>query len=60
MRLVSVEKIEINIIALVFRCRWVSTLTSEEVADRIIVAILRREKYVILPGFLRFMLTVKW
>lgn len=40
--------------------RWVPTLTSEEVADRVIQAILRREKYVILPGFLRFMLSVKW
>ncbi|KAG4073001.1 hypothetical protein HA402_009420 [Bradysia odoriphaga] len=40
--------------------RWVPTLTSEDVADRIIGSILRREKTVIIPSYLQFMLAMKW
>lgn len=40
--------------------RWVPTLTSEDVADRIISSILRREKTVIIPSYLQFMLAMKW
>ncbi|XP_055711107.1 estradiol 17-beta-dehydrogenase 11 isoform X2 [Phlebotomus papatasi] len=40
--------------------RWVPTLKSEDVADRIIAAIRRNEKLAIVPSYLRFMLALKW
>lgn len=40
--------------------RWVPTLTSEDVADRVVVAIQNKEKVAVLPGYLKFMLCVKW
>lgn len=40
--------------------RWVPTLTSENVADRIIIAIQKKEKLVVMPGYLQFMLCIKW
>lgn len=40
--------------------RWVPTLTSEDVADRIITAIQKKEKLVIIPGYLQIMLCIKW
>jgi all-trans-retinol dehydrogenase (NAD+) len=40
--------------------RWVPTLNSETVADRIIVAIETNEKCAIIPGYLRIMLAFKW
>lgn len=40
--------------------RWVPTLTSEDVADRIIRAIQKKEKLVVIPGYLQFMLCIKW
>lgn len=40
--------------------RWVPTLSSEDVADRIILSILRREKSVVMPSYLQFMLAVMW
>uniref|UniRef100_A0A1L8DJ28 Hydroxysteroid 17-beta dehydrogenase 11 n=1 Tax=Nyssomyia neivai TaxID=330878 RepID=A0A1L8DJ28_9DIPT len=40
--------------------RWVPTLKSEDVADRIISAIRRNEKLAIVPSYLRFMLALKW
>lgn len=40
--------------------RWVPTLNSEDVADRIILSIQKMEKTVIMPGYLKFMLTLKW
>lgn len=40
--------------------RWVPTLTSEDVADRVISAIQRNEKLAIIPRYLQLMLCVKW
>ncbi|XP_030383063.1 estradiol 17-beta-dehydrogenase 11 isoform X2 [Scaptodrosophila lebanonensis] len=40
--------------------RWVPTLNPNEVADRVIVAIKKNEKLAIIPGFLKFMLSLKW
>lgn len=40
--------------------RWVPTLTSENVADRILIAIQKKEKSVVMPGYLQFMLCIKW
>ncbi|XP_055636900.1 short-chain dehydrogenase/reductase family 16C member 6 isoform X1 [Toxorhynchites rutilus septentrionalis] len=40
--------------------RWVPTLNSNEVADQIIDAVRKNEKYAIIPGYLRLMLAVKW
>lgn len=40
--------------------RWVPTLTSEDVADRVIHAIQYREKLAIIPRYLQLMLCVKW
>lgn len=41
-------------------CRWVPTLTSEDVADRVIHAIQYKEKLAIIPRYLQLMLCVKW
>lgn len=40
--------------------RWVPTLTSEEVADRIVTSIQKQEKTAIIPRYLQFMLCIKW
>ncbi|XP_058062591.1 short-chain dehydrogenase/reductase family 16C member 6 [Anopheles bellator] len=40
--------------------RWVPTLDSNEVADKIIEGVQRNDKYVIIPGYLRLMLAIKW
>lgn len=40
--------------------RWVPTLTSENVADRIVRAIQKKEKLVVMPSYLQFMLCIKW
>lgn len=40
--------------------RWVPTLTSDDVADRIVRAIQKKEKLVVLPSYLQFMLCIKW
>lgn len=40
--------------------RWVPTLKSEDVANRIILAIKKNEKCVIVPGYLTVMLVCKW
>ncbi|XP_055593574.1 short-chain dehydrogenase/reductase family 16C member 6 [Uranotaenia lowii] len=40
--------------------RWVPTLDSNDVADQIIEAVQKNEKYIIVPGYLRAMLAVKW
>lgn len=40
--------------------RWVPTLNSNDVADRIITAIKKNEKCAIIPGYLKIMLAVKW
>lgn len=40
--------------------RWVPTLTSDDVADRVISAIQRKEKLAIIPRYLQLMLCVKW
>lgn len=40
--------------------RWVSTLRLEYVADRIITAIRRNEKIVMIPGFMQYLLSLKW
>lgn len=40
--------------------RWVPTLDSNDVADQIIDAVRKNDKYVIIPGYLRAMLAVKW
>lgn len=40
--------------------RWVPTLQSNTVADRVIEAVRKNEKYCIMPGYLRLMLAVKW
>lgn len=41
-------------------CRWVPTLTSEQVADRIVTAIQKKEKIAVIPRYLQFMLCIKW
>ncbi|XP_034474191.1 estradiol 17-beta-dehydrogenase 11 [Drosophila innubila] len=40
--------------------RWVPTLNSNDVADRVISAIKKNEKLAVIPGFLKFMLSFKW
>lgn len=50
----------INLISLVFFCRWVPTLTSEDVVDRTIYAIQYKQKLAIIPRYLQLMLCVKW
>ncbi|XP_058450993.1 short-chain dehydrogenase/reductase family 16C member 6 [Malaya genurostris] len=40
--------------------RWVPTLDSNDVADKIIDAVRRNEKYIIIPGYLHLMLAIKW
>ncbi|XP_035783341.1 short-chain dehydrogenase/reductase family 16C member 6-like [Anopheles albimanus] len=40
--------------------RWVPTLDSNDVADKIIEGVQRNDKYVIIPGYLRLMLAIKW
>ncbi|KAL7741302.1 hypothetical protein ACLKA6_013751 [Drosophila palustris] len=40
--------------------RWVPTLNSNDVADRVIAAIKKNEKLAVIPGFLKFMLSLKW
>uniref|UniRef100_A0AAG5DE78 Ketoreductase domain-containing protein n=1 Tax=Anopheles atroparvus TaxID=41427 RepID=A0AAG5DE78_ANOAO len=40
--------------------RWVPTLDSNDVADKIIEGVQKNEKYVIIPGYLRLMLAIKW
>lgn len=40
--------------------RWVPTLDSNDVADRIIESVQKNEKYAIIPGYLRVMLAMKW
>lgn len=40
--------------------RWVPTLTSDDVADRVVSAIQRKEKLAIIPRYLQLMLCVKW
>ncbi|XP_030241952.1 estradiol 17-beta-dehydrogenase 11-like [Drosophila navojoa] len=40
--------------------RWVPTLNPNDVADRVISAIRKNEKLAIIPGFLKFMLSLKW
>lgn len=40
--------------------RWVPTLTSDDVADRIVSAIQKKEKLAVIPGYLQFMLCIKW
>lgn len=40
--------------------RWVPTLDSNTVADKIIEAVQKNEKYAIIPGYLRAMLAIKW
>ncbi|XP_053961767.1 estradiol 17-beta-dehydrogenase 11 [Anastrepha ludens] len=40
--------------------RWVPTLDPNDVADRIILAIKKNEKITIIPGYIRFLLSLKW
>lgn len=40
--------------------RWVTTLNSNDVADRIIEAVRKNERYTIIPGYFRLMLCLKW
>ncbi|XP_055541727.1 estradiol 17-beta-dehydrogenase 11 [Wyeomyia smithii] len=40
--------------------RWVPTLDSNDVADKIIDAVRKNEKYAIIPGYLQLMLAIKW
>lgn len=51
-------KFEQNIIVLFLR--WVPTLDSNTVADRIISGVSKNHKYVIVPEYFRFMLILKW
>jgi len=40
--------------------KWVPTLNSEEVADRVVEAIRKNEKVAIVPGYLKLLLGIKW
>ncbi|XP_060665951.1 estradiol 17-beta-dehydrogenase 11 [Drosophila nasuta] len=40
--------------------RWVPTLNPNDVADRVISAIKKNEKLAVIPGFLKFLLSLKW
>lgn len=50
----------IKIIHIFILFRWVPTLTSDQVADRIISAIQKREKIAVIPRYLQIMLCIKW
>lgn len=41
-------------------CRWVSTLNSNDVADRIVVAVRRNKKMELIPWHFNLMLALKW
>lgn len=40
--------------------RWVNTLDSNNVADRIITAVKRNERFTLIPWYFNIMLAVKW
>lgn len=40
--------------------RWVNTLNSNDVADRIIAAVRRNERFTLIPWYFNVMLAVKW
>ncbi|KAH8271699.1 hypothetical protein KR044_001393 [Drosophila immigrans] len=40
--------------------RWVPTLNPNDVADRVISAIKKNQKLAVIPGFLKFVLSLKW
>ncbi|TMW50701.1 hypothetical protein DOY81_004225 [Sarcophaga bullata] len=40
--------------------RWVPTLNPNDVADRVITAIKKNEKIAIIPGYIKFLLSLKW
>ncbi|XP_058986281.1 estradiol 17-beta-dehydrogenase 11-like [Musca domestica] len=40
--------------------RWVPTLNPNDVADRVITAIKKNEKIAIIPGYCKFLLSLKW
>lgn len=40
--------------------RWVPTLTSDQVADRVVQSIQRKDKIAIIPRYLQIMLCIKW
>lgn len=56
----TVNSSELFYISDFFPNRWVPTLTSDDVADRIVSAIQKKEKLAIIPRYLQFMLCVKW
>ncbi|XP_037927482.1 estradiol 17-beta-dehydrogenase 11 [Teleopsis dalmanni] len=40
--------------------RWVPTLNPNDVADRVISAIKKNEKIAVIPGYIKFLLSLKW
>lgn len=40
--------------------RWVNTLNSNDVADRVIDAVRKNEKHAVIPGYFCLMLAMKW
>lgn len=57
---VRLSYVKIIMFSCLYANRWVPTLTSDDVADRIIVAIQNKAKLAVIPGYLQIMLCAKW